>query len=64
MTHRLVFMSTLGVDLIDEDAIEPNKNDAFWSKMRNYVEEWGPFYSGRILSWQEGDAEKNSMLHV
>ena len=45
-------------------AIEPNKNDAFWSKMRNYVEEWGPFYSGRILSWQEGDAEKNSMLHV
>ncbi len=64
MTHRLIFMSTLGVDLIDEDAIDPNKNDAFWSKMRNYVEEWGPFYSGRILSWQEGDTEKYSMGHI
>jgi len=64
MTHRLVFMSTLGVELIDEDAIDPNKNDAFWSKMRNYVEEWGAYYSGRILSWQEGDTEKNSTGHI
>jgi len=64
MTHRLVFMSTLGVDLMDEDAISEDRNAAFWSRMRNYIEEWGSGYSGRILSWQEGDTEKNSRVHI
>ncbi len=64
MTHRLVFMYTLGEDLMEEDAINPDKNDAFWSKMQNYIEEWGTSYSGRILSWQEGDTEKNSLVHI
>ena len=64
MTHRIVFMFTLGVDMVDEDAIDPNKNDAFWSKMQNYVEEWGPSYSGRILSWKEGDTKANPDVHI
>ncbi len=64
MTHRIVFMYTLGVDMVDEDAIDPNKNDAFWSKMQNYVEEWGASYSGRMLSWKEGDTEANPNVHI
>lgn len=64
MTHRLVWMSTLGVDMVDEGAISPDKNDAFWAKMNNYIEEWGPGTSGRILSWQEGDTQKNPSVHI
>ena len=64
MTHRLVWMSTLGVDMMDEGAITPDKNDAFWAKMNNYIEEWGPGTSGRILSWQEGDTEKMPSVHI
>ena len=64
MTHRIVFMYTLGVDMVDEDVIDPNKNEVFWSKMQNYVEEWGSGYSGRILSWQEGDTEANPDVHI
>ena len=64
MTHRLVFMSTLGIELVDEGSISPDKNEAFWAKMNNYIEEWGTSYSGRILSWQEGDTEKNPAVHI
>lgn len=64
MTHRLVFMSTLGVDLMEEDAISDDRNQAFWSRMQNYIEEWGSGYSGRILSWQEGDTEENPRVHI
>jgi|TARA_B110000967_G_scaffold91667_1_gene94235 hypothetical protein len=64
MTHRLVWMYTLGVDMVDEGAITPDKNDAFWAKMNNYIEEWGPGTSGRILSWQEGNTEKNPSVHI
>lgn len=64
MTHRLVFMSTLGVELMEEDAISDDRNQAFWSRMQNYIEEWGSGYSGRILSWQEGDTEENPRVHI
>lgn len=64
MTHRLVFMSTLGVDMVDEDAISDDKNAVFWGKLRNYVEEWGSGYSGRILSWQEAELEGNKNIHI
>jgi len=64
MTHRIVWMSTLGIDMVDEGAINSDKNDAFWSKMNNYIEEWGPGSSGRILSWQEGDTQKNPSVHI
>jgi hypothetical protein len=64
MTHRLVWMYTLGVDLVDDDAISPDRNDAFWAKMNNYIEKWGSGYSGRILSWQEGDTTKNPAIHI
>ena len=29
MTHRIVWMRTLGVDMVDEGAISPDKNEAF-----------------------------------
>lgn len=64
MTHRIVWMSTLGVDMIDEGAINPDKNEAFWSKMNNYIEEWGPGTSGRVLSWQEADAKETPYVHI
>jgi hypothetical protein len=50
--------------MVDEGAINSDKNDAFWSKMNNYIEEWGPGSSGRILSWQEGDTQKNPSVHI
>lgn len=63
-THRLVFMWTLGVKMMAKDAISDDKSSVLWSKMRNFVEEWGTEYSGRILSWQEGDTDKNSNVHI
>jgi hypothetical protein len=32
--------------------------------MRNYVEEWGNSYSGRMKSWKEGDTEKMPLVHI
>ena len=64
MTHRIVFLYTLGEELMDEDAISPDKNAVFWGKMRNYVEEWGNSYSGRMKSWKEGDTEKMPLVHI
>lgn len=64
MTHRIVWMSTLGVDMVDEGAISPDKNEAFWSKMNNYIEEWGTGTSGRILSWQEADVKETPYVHI
>ena len=32
--------------------------------MDDYVEEWGESYSGRILSWQEGNTEENNYVHI
>ena len=63
-THRVVFMWTLGVRMMAEDAISEDKNSVLWAKMGNFVEEWGAEYSGRILSWQEGDTDKNSNVHI
>ena len=64
MTHRMVWLSTLGVDLFDEGDISPDKNTAFWAQMNNYVEEWGSLSSGRMLSWQPGVFEKNPFGHI
>ncbi len=64
MTHRIVFMYPLGERLMEEGAIDPNKNEAFWAKMNNYLEEWGPAYSGRILSWKEGNTDTNNTVHI
>ena len=64
MTHRLVYLSTLGVDLIDQGDISPDKNTAFWAQMNNYIEEWGSMSSGRMLSWQPGDFDKNPFGHI
>ncbi|MFT6826049.1 MAG: hypothetical protein ACJAYD_000603, partial [Patiriisocius sp.] len=36
---------------------ERDKDDLFWSRMGNYVEEWQVSYSGRVQSWQEGKEE-------
>ena len=64
MTHRMVFMYTLGEKMIADEFWASDKNDAFWSKMGNYVEEWGNSYSGRILSWKEGDTDKTPQVHI
>ena len=63
-THRLVYMWTLGVEMMADDAVSDDKGSALWAKMRNFVDKWGTGYSGRILSWQEGDTDKNSNVHI
>ena len=50
--------------MVDEGAISPDKNEAFWAKMNNYIEEWGPGTSGRILSWQEADVKETPYVHI
>ena len=47
-----------------EDAVSDDKNDALWAKMVNYVDEWQASYSGRVLSWQNGNAEENRVVHI
>ena len=64
MTHRIVWSFTLGIDMMDKDALSPDKWDAFTSKLTNYVEVWGPTYSGRSLSFQMGDHVKNPTVHI
>ena len=32
--------------------------------MNNYIEEWGPGTSGRILSWQEADVKETPYVHI
>ena len=64
MTHRLVWLFTLGVTAIEMDGNNPDKKDAFWAKLDNYIEVWGPTYSGRWLSFQLGDMDKNPTEHI
>jgi hypothetical protein len=64
MTHRIVFLYTLGEQMIEDEFWGSDKNSAFWAKMRNYVEEWGSSSSGRMLSWKEGDTDKMPQVHI
>ena len=50
--------------MMADDAVSDDKGSALWAKMRNFVDKWGTGYSGRILSWQEGDTDKNSNVHI
>lgn len=64
MTHRIVFLYTLGEQMIEDEFWGSDKNSAFWAKMQNYVEEWGSSSSGRMLSWKEGDTDKMPQVHI
>ena len=61
MTHRMVWDWELGTDWFK--GLDPNKGEAFWAKMNNSIEEWGASYSGRVLSWKDGD-DDNKTHHV
>ena len=63
-THRLVWFWTMGEEMMAEDAVSDDKNDALWANMVNYVDEWQASYSGRVLSWQNGDTEENRVVHI
>ena len=63
-THRLAWIYPLGGEMMAEDAIDPLKSEAFWAKMSNYIEEWGPVHHGRILSWQPTDKEEMKLVHI
>ena len=65
MTHRFVIFYMLGhyVETMGKDGINPDKWEAFLSKMENYIEVVGPSYAGRILKWQFGDTT-NTTSHI
>ena len=63
-SHRLVWMYPLGGEMMEEGAINPDKGEAFWAKMGNYIEEWGPVHHGRILSWQPTDNTDMKLIHI
>ena len=54
----------MGEEMMAEDAVSDDKNDALWANMVNYVDEWQASYSGRVLSWQNGNAEENRVVHI
>ena len=64
MTHRMGWAWELGTDWIAEN--DPKGTELFWYKMEEYVEEWGPSYSGRVLSWSEetDNPDDNKFSHV
>ena len=64
MTHRMGWAWELGTDWFTEN--DPKMTELFWYKMEEYVEEWGPSYSGRVLSWSEetDNPDDNKFSHV
>ena len=64
MTHRMAWAWELGTDWFTEN--DPKMTELFWERMNNYVEEWGPEYSGRVLSWSEetDNPDDNKFTHV
>ena len=64
-SHRLVWMYPLSGEMMNENAINPNKGEAFRAKMGNYIEEWwGPVHHGRILSWQPTNNTDMKLVHI
>ena len=64
MTHRMGWAWELGTDWVTEK--DPKGTELFWYKMEEYVEEWGPSYSGRVLSWKEAtdNPDDNKFSHA
>ncbi len=61
-THRIIWLTPLGKEWIE--GVNEDKGAAFWAKYGNMVETTNQ-YSGRILSWQEGDGlEENRDIHI
>ena len=52
MTHRMGWAWELGTDWVTEN--DPKMTEMLFVKLDNYVEEWGPEYSGRVLSMKFG----------
>ena len=63
VTHRIVWMFTLGKDMI-KSGLNQDKQEAFWAKMQTFVKEWNTGYAGRMLSWKEGNTDENSFGHI
>ena len=63
MTHRLSWAWELGTDWIAE--IDETEEELMWYKFEEYVEEWGPSYSGRTLSYNfgGGNDDDNKVRH-
>ena len=64
-THRYVRMWELGKWGMEED-VDKYEGRAFWSRLRNFVDTSvkSERYSGRILSWKEGDTTKTPYVHI
>ena len=60
-THRVIWFTPLGLEWFEGG--NEDKGQAFWAKYGNMVETTNE-YSGRILSWQEGNTEENNYVHI
>jgi len=60
-THRIIWLIPLGEEWFEGG--NEDKGQAFWAKYSNMVETTNE-YSGRILSWQEGNIEENNYVHI
>ena len=63
MTHRLVWYWEMGEDLWKGTNVE-EKAPLWWNQMGNYVEEWGEFYCGRVLSRQDASNKEYEWTHI
>ena len=55
MTHRLVFFREIGSNGPINQSSTKEQRNLNWSKVRLLVDQWGPSFHGRMLSWIQGE---------
>ena len=63
MTHRMVRISEIGRTGHMNESANLSERQAFWAKVGNKVE-FGPSFSGRMLSWFPGDFKANPVVQI
>lgn len=61
-THRVVAFGEVGK--IGRTDLKEFQRDLFLEELNNYVEEWGPAYAGRFLSYQGGQPKDYPFIQI
>ena len=64
MTHRIVFLREIGAEGPMNQSSTQEERSINWAIVGDLVDEWGPQYSGRMLSWKPGDFLKNPYIQL
>ncbi len=61
-THRVVAFGELGK--LGRNDLKEYQQDLFLEKLNNYVEEWGPSYAGRFLSYVGSEPKDYPLIQI